>query len=321
MASGSRPSHAFDAFLAASAGASGGVFAAAVLMPIEVAKTRISVSQAGDASIARVIRRILETEGTSALYNGVSVKMCEKGTENFVFYYIYEAIKQTVQLRREISSTISLGVGFISGVATMTTITPLEVLSTKLQVATGKAQHPIAVLRRVLATDGMSGLFKGYGFNLLLCINPAIQNTIFDTIKVRFLHRKSVQAGGKSMSLSALESLCLGACAKAIATLVTYPVTRLKTMLQADREPTMLKDGKSARRRGTPQLLKTLSFSHDKAPQAQSLSSRFKELYRGLLPTLLKGVLQAALMYMAKDQVERIVVNVLKKMRRQHLLK
>ena len=144
--------------------------------------------------------------------------------------------------------------------------------------------------------DGLAGLFKGYWFNLILCSNPAIQNTIFDKqlgvwrtqrqhppdvhfapvsnciqlprIQEAMLLRKKQRAASAKVSLTSLEVkldrirsssdkragcsalaleaagkllLCkptwlrfmLGALAKAIATMITFPVTRIKTMLQA----------------------------------------------------------------------------------------
>ena len=89
--------------------------------------------------------------------------------------------------------------GFLAGIVTMTSINPLEVLSTKLQV--GTARGPLSLLRLVVSKDtstnlellafksrrrldcpgedGLAGLFKGYWFNLILCSNAAIQNTVF----------------------------------------------------------------------------------------------------------------------------------------------
>eukprot|EP00931_Biecheleriopsis_adriatica_P041235 TRINITY_DN23595_c0_g1_i1.p1 TRINITY_DN23595_c0_g1~~TRINITY_DN23595_c0_g1_i1.p1 ORF type:complete len:356 (-),score=77.55 TRINITY_DN23595_c0_g1_i1:24-1013(-) len=316
MASATKPS-SFDAFVGAAAGASGGVFAAAVLMPMEVAKTRISVSQGGQTSLAGTIKKILDTDGIQGLYCGLSTKCCEKATENFVFFYVYEAIKSSVQVRMHITNSISLGLGFISGVVTMTTISPLEVLSTKLQVGSGDAHSPFTLLKRILSEEGVAGLYKGYWFNFMLCINPALQNTFFDKVKDLLLERRSRQ--GFKASLTALEALFVGATAKAVATLATYPLTRVKTMLQAGKEPTVkagseaaAKGERSQKRRQTPQLIRSLSFSHDKAPEKQVLLERFLQLYRGVGPTLLKGVLQAALMYMAKDKVQGVVVKLLR---------
>merc|ERR1719277_1791505 len=84
----------------------------------------------------------------------------------------------------------------------------------------------LALARKVVQREGVSGLFKGFWYNILLCINPAIQNTAFDRMKDAILALKKG-------SLTPFEAFALGAVAKAIATMVTYPLVRLKTILQA----------------------------------------------------------------------------------------
>ncbi|CAE7611807.1 mcfQ [Symbiodinium pilosum] len=190
----------------------------------------------------------------------------------------------------------------------MTSINPMEVLSTKLQVGSA-ARGPLDQLRLVISQDGLAGLFKGYWFNLILCSNPAIQNTIFDKIQEAMLLRKKQRAASAKVSLTSLEVFMLGALAKAIATMITFPVTRIKTMLQAGEPPIPEEEREhnDDEKTQAPQILRNLSFSH-KALEGQRPRERLCELYRGLRPTLMKGVLQAALMYLAKDQVTKIVV-------------
>ncbi|CAE7257446.1 SLC25A17 [Symbiodinium sp. CCMP2592] len=306
MAHASSGSGAFDAFLSASAGAGGGMFAAAMLMPVEIAKTRISVSQKGETTILGTMRQVVEKDGLPGLFSGVSVKCFEKGTENFVFFYVYEALKKFAAERQiQITNGVSLCMGFLAGIVTMTSINPLEVLSTKLQV--GTARGPLSLLRLVVSKDGLAGLFTGYWFNLLLCSNPAIQNTVFVQMQEAMMQRKLLQGLSAKVSLTSLEVFMLGALAKAIATIITFPVTRMKTMLQAGPKPV---DEADCDNDATLDALpRNFSFHfNQKVPVKPRPSEQFFELYRGLWPTLMKGVLQAALMYVAKDQVTKLVV-------------
>jgi hypothetical protein len=59
----------------------------------------------------------------------------------------------------------------------------------------------------------------------VLCLQPAIQITIFDTIK-KWLTKRS---GGK---LSAVQAFWLGAGSRGIAISIIYPYLRAKTVLQ-----------------------------------------------------------------------------------------
>merc|ERR1719160_1050855 len=112
---------------------------------------------------------------------------------------------------------------------------PLEVVATRLQAEGPAGRGFISVLWSILDTDGLEGLFRGFWFNMALCVNPAIQNTCFDRMKESLL--RSAKKSGRAASLSPLQAFVLGAVAKAIATVVTFPLVRLKTMLQAGAPP------------------------------------------------------------------------------------
>jgi len=313
----------FAAFIQATAGAVGGIFATWVLMPLEVVKTRVQISQHGDAKLPKVMADILAAEGLVGLFRGVSSKCSETGSKNFVFFFLYDFVNREAKKHTRVTPMVSLALGYIAGLGTTITTMPLEVLSTKQQAITGKGAGFFNVLREILAKEGIAGLFKGFWFNVLLCINPAIQNTCFDKIKELLLWRKSssdlsllvTRDLTKRISMSASEAFVLGAVAKAIATIVTFPLTRLKTMLQAGKEVTAPKDtGDHAptRSKSASQLLKRMSYRSDLESGLQGCFHRFCELYRGLGPSMLKGVLQAAVLYGTKDQVARFVSVLLK---------
>jgi len=326
MARSSRDSPAFVALVQATAGAAGGVFASFVLMPLEVVKTRIQISQSGEASTLRTAQEILEKEGPAGLFCGVSTKCVETGSKNFIYFYIYDALNALAKRRAKMTTTMKLGLGYAAGVGCATLTMPLEVLATRLQAETAGSISTVGMACKILQEDGITGLFKGFWFNMALCVNPAIQNTVFDTIKAMVLRlkRRGVQ---KRVALTPLEAFMLGALAKAVATIVTFPLVRLKTMLQAGRRPSGLEDcevvepadtkarpqphllDKSA---STQQLLRALSFSAEAPPSRQPLMLRLAQLYRGLGSALAKSTLQAALLYMTKDQVEGLVVQVFK---------
>lgn len=306
MSGASRDSPGFIAVVQASAGAVGGVFAAFVLMPLEVAKTRIQLSHSGDASTFGTVVAIMRAEGLSGLFRGVTAKCSETGSKNFVYFYIYDAINAMVKRRMELTTSVKLGLGYVAGVGTTIATMPLEVMATKIQAETS-GEGLFTLMQRVVQREGVSGLFKGFWYNILLCINPAIQNTVFDRIKDTLLATR--KAGG----LSPFEAFALGALAKAIATLVTYPMVRLKTILQAGQDL----DAKAVKARAEPatrakgpqrssstgELLSVLSVREDFPTAMQGLVSRAIELYRGIGSALMKSVLQAALLYMTKDQV------------------
>ena len=65
-------------------------------------------------------------------------------------------------------------------------------------------------------------MYQGMRAGLALCINPAIEFLAFERLKQQALRT----TGKKYLSLA--EGFALGAVAKAIATVLTFPLIRLK---------------------------------------------------------------------------------------------
>mmetsp|Transcript_3819 Transcript_3819/g.5887 ORF Transcript_3819/g.5887 Transcript_3819/m.5887 type:complete len:123 (-) Transcript_3819:146-514(-) len=85
--------------------------------------------------------------------------------------------------------------------------------------------------------------------------------------------------------LSAMEAFALGAFAKATSTAITYPIVTLKSRKQA---------GKTSGMQGEEEV---------------SPVKKVLDLYRGLRSALVHKVVQAALLYMFKDQIADFVVH------------
>lgn len=290
-------SAAFVALVQATAGAVGGVVASVGLQPVEIVKTRVQVSDSGVSTVG-IVNSILKTEGTAGFFRGVSTKSAETGIKNFVYFYIYDSLNTFAKRRWKLSTVMKLILGYVAGVGNTTLTMPLEVLATKVQVDVSQ-RGAFAVLRDTLEREGLNGFFKGYWFNVLLCVNPAISNTCFDKMKAAILRYQAAQwtKTGRPFnyttypSLGPGQSFMLGAIAKAIATLVTFPLVRVKTALQAGKEKDQKENGE---------------------PGTQSTLELFGQLYRGIGSALIKSVLQAALLYMTKDQIEKFVVVIFK---------
>lgn len=298
--SASQQSPAFVALVQATAGAAGGLIAAAALMPLEVVKTRIQVSAEKNPTTFGTFKDILQREGFQVLFSGITAKVIETSTKNFIYFYIYDALNTVMKRRTTLTTLVKLVIGFVAGVVNQSLIMPLEVVATKMQVDGGDGRGLLAVAREIHGKEGISGLFKGYWFNMILCINPAIQNTCFDKLKDGLLSFRAAQwrSMGKTFtyetypSLAPLESFCLGALAKSIATIVTFPLVRLKTLLQAGK--------------------KSVEFTDSKDDSNSSPLRMLGQLYQGIESTIVKSVLQAALLYMAKDQIESSIVTLFK---------
>lgn len=73
-------------------------------------------------------------------------------------------------------------------------------------------------LLRVGREEGVSGLWSGACSSLILTINPAIQFMAYEAMK------RQMQSMYKSKELNSLVVFGVGAAAKALATVLTYPI-------------------------------------------------------------------------------------------------
>lgn len=84
----------------------------------------------------------------------------------------------------------------------------------------------MGAISAIVREEGMAGLFRSLPVSIVLCINPAIQFFAYERI------RRSIVAGS-DRSLSAVEGFAAGALAKAIATVLTFPLQVVQTRMQA----------------------------------------------------------------------------------------
>ena len=98
----------------------------------------------------------------------------------------------------------------------------------------------------------IASLWSGLVPSLLLCTNPSIHFTVFDTLKSSILQRKSAAASlsaegakGDEPRLSMGEAFFIGLLAKFAATIATYPLIRAKVMLMCNGKGTPIQKEES----------------------------------------------------------------------------
>lgn len=359
-----------DVIQAASAGA-GSAFSTAALFPVEFVKTRLQASSSGSAEQYRgsldVVRHIARQQGLTGFYRGVSAKVVEQVARAVVYFYLYAWLSRRAAPKGSLSTGANLAVGYAAGVGGILLTSPFEIIATRLQTATGKGAAYLATARDLLAEGGVAAFYRsasprprvglsscpahstvrrGLGASLVLCANPAIQYTVFDQLKALLLARAAPRRGGAKGALTALQAFLLGALAKAIATVITFPYIRAKVVLQAAdrgsetvrraREETegatagrtaeemggsaddgaasggdRVEEGKGGA--GEDPLRVDAADSAVEALRKLSATDGVTAWYKGMAPQLLKGVLAAALMLMVKERIERAVRRVLKR--------
>jgi solute carrier family 25 (peroxisomal adenine nucleotide transporter), member 17 len=101
-----------------------------------------------------------------------------------------------------------------------------------LRIVTGQSQSSqlFSELLHVARVNGISHLWSGTGASLLLVSNPVVQFFLYDILKSRHVLRDSGR-------ITPVQSFVTGAVAKAIATVVTYPLQVAQTVLRMQERP------------------------------------------------------------------------------------
>lgn len=79
---------------------------------------------------------------------------------------------------------------------------------------------------KIICREGVGALWNGTGPSLLLVGNPTIQFVVYEALKRRFTRIFRTQ------QLGDLTLFLIGAIAKAVATMITYPVQVLQSRLR-----------------------------------------------------------------------------------------
>ncbi|KAJ2767337.1 hypothetical protein IWQ56_003372 [Coemansia nantahalensis] len=104
---------------------------------------------------------------------------------------------------------------------------PVGVVATRQQTAHHTERVPWRqTVREIVHAEGIGGLWAGFRPAMLLCANPAITYGVFERAKTALLQDQARK------SLTSAEAFWVGAVAKTLATVITYPYIMAKVRLQ-----------------------------------------------------------------------------------------
>ncbi|KXJ21682.1 peroxisomal membrane protein PMP34 [Exaiptasia diaphana] len=288
----------FTNFVHALSGAIGSVTAMTTFYPLDTARTRLQVDDNRKSKgTFNVLKEIMQDEGIKSWYRGLGPVLFSLYCSNFLYFYTFNSLKAVFLKNRHSSSKRQdLLFGYISGLVNVLLTTPLWVANTRLKLQGVKfrsqnlesenCKHKysgiIDVITQIVQEEGALSLWNGIGSSVFLAGNPAIQFMVYESIK-RFLRRT-----GK-MKLSATEFFLIGAIAKAVATVLTYPLQIAQCKQRAGYQET----------KQHTHLLSLLS---------KLMRERgFLGLYKGMEAKLLQTVMTAALMFLAYEKISAFI--------------
>ena len=178
-------------YLAAS-GAIAGTCQVVATNPMEVVKIRMQMSAHGGAtpSYAQIIGDL----GLSGLYTGARATLLRDVPFSLLYFGSYGYLRQKLQNENgDLSMKDSFVCGLSAGVVASGSVTPADVIKTRLQSKTPEGVKPytgiVDTASRIVATEGAAALFKGV-LPRILVISPlfAITLAIFE-IQKTFLNK------------------------------------------------------------------------------------------------------------------------------------
>lgn len=282
-------SYWLDSVAHALAGMCGGVTAVTVFYPLDILRMRLQVADKDDelakASLVAGLFQILKEEGLIGWYRGLKSSVQCIAASNLVYFFWYNWLKELalkIGNKKSLSVGANLAVGALAGCINVVATNPMWVVNTrlKLQKQQGKQGYTgmLQGLVKLYKEEGVSqGLWSGTGASLLLVSNPSINFMAYERIKKVWIRSRGTPGP--------LGVFLIGAMAKTVATILTYPLQTVQSRMRA-------KKGKSeADNTLFAVMLRTLK------------EEGVLGFFNGLTSKMLQTVSAAALMFLVYEQI------------------
>mmetsp|Transcript_12692 Transcript_12692/g.50977 ORF Transcript_12692/g.50977 Transcript_12692/m.50977 type:complete len:246 (-) Transcript_12692:99-836(-) len=153
------------------------VFSTIVTHPLDTLRVRLSVTTFARETMVSCARRIYATDGLRGFYSGFGATLLGAGPRGAVGFAIFETSKPLVNdffggHRPGLAKFLA---GYVAGLVAETLVYPLDTVRRRQQAlgtTSSIGQTSIwGALGRIVAAEGVRGLFKGIALNLIK--NPA----------------------------------------------------------------------------------------------------------------------------------------------------
>lgn len=290
----------YENFVHAISGLTGGVTAISAFYPLNNVRSRMQLDDSiKSGNMISVTKQIVDKYGVEGLFQGWWSAVVCLGVSNFVYFYTYNAFKTIYQVKvlgsRKIGidAVNNLWIAALAGVVNVLLTTPLWVVNTRLTVqdTTKKTFNGVFdCLVSIARDEGVKSLWAGVVSGLMLVSNPSIHFVVYERLReplMRYIERTR----GANAKGTAFEFFMIGAIAKAVATVVTYPIQTAQAKLRND---------KKKEYKGTLHCLQVL-YEKD----------GFMAWFKGMEAKLWQTVLTAAFQFMTYEKTVGFVTSIL----------
>lgn len=245
-----------------------------------------------------MLKEVYRNEGLAGLYRGWAPVIESLFCSNFVYFYTFHGLKRVANTDGSVIKDLLLAM--VAGSVNVLSTTPLWVVNTRMKMQGAKVEghqsHEhrkykglIDGLFHIGRNEGVEGLWSGTLSSLILVINPAIQFMAYEAMK----RRLGLLYGDAPLNSTTV--FFVGAAAKALATIITYPIQ----LVQAKQRHGHSYEG-LPQKAGAIRLISYIIKNFG-----------FKGLFKGLEAKILQTVLTAALMFVAYEKIAAVVFAVL----------
>ncbi|KAB2618650.1 adenine nucleotide transporter BT1 [Pyrus ussuriensis x Pyrus communis] len=151
------------------AGAVAGFSSTLCTYPLELLKTRLTIQRGVYNNFFDAVSKIVQQEGPAGLYRGLTPSLIGVIPYAAANYFAYDALSKAYKKafkKEEIGNITTLLIGSAAAAISSGATFPLEVARKRMQVGalSGRQyKHILDALSSILASEGISGLYKGLG--------------------------------------------------------------------------------------------------------------------------------------------------------------
>ena len=280
-----------------------------------------------------IVSCLVDLHQRRVLYRGATPVVSTLAISNYVFFYALGMMKKILASRGDgnhNSKTKSLVASSLAGIINVLLTNPLWVSNLRIvkgmkspvrriqegginqqQQQCTVESNLFAMMGKIAREEGIGHLWSGTWASILLVSNPVIQYFAYDQFKAALLSRRQYQqrripiapsSSGTSPSfdtLSPVEAFLIGAAAKAIATVATYPIQLAQTVLRLQEK------------RGPEEEIRDDVANDGDKDTLRCLVRIYQEggvagMYQGMNAKLLQTVLTASFMFIGYEKILQI---------------
>lgn len=185
------------------------------------------------------MKHIVQTEGSRALFKGLGPNIVGVAPSRAIYFCAYSKAKDALNAVGIIpanSPLVHIMSASCAGFVSASLTNPIWFVKTRLQLdynANGKMTVSECV-KRIYATTGMQGFYKGITASYFGISETVIHFVIYEALKKKLNEQRHAHPSDDKTSRDFLEFMAAGATSKTIASIVTYPHEVARTRLREE---------------------------------------------------------------------------------------